>query len=111
MVDITDKTPRINLLELKLFLYLIKYKNKLQNNKIIKSSSIIFFTIKLVGKAVTVINNSDKVIKLKAINIDFFFNIFPFLNKVKNKDNRAVSIKNIPIIFINKNTINSPFLI
>lgn len=111
MVDIVDKAPRINLLELNPFLYLIKYRNKLQNNKIIKISRTIFFTIKLVGKAVTVINSSDKVIKLRTIKIDFFLSTFPFLNKVKNKVNRPVSIKNIPMIVINKNTINSPFLI
>jgi len=111
MVDIVDKAPRINLLELKPFLYLIKYRNKLQNNKIIKISRTIFFTIKLVGKAVTVINSSDKVIKLSTIKIDFFLSTFPFLNKVKNKVNIPLSIKNIPMIVINKNTINSPFLI
>lgn len=105
MIDIT---PNISLRELKFFLYISKNKNRFTDSKAIKIPIIDFFSIKLVGKAAKVINNSNKAIKLKIANVLFFLKTLPLLYKEKSVVASVVRTKNKPMIVINKNTINSP---
>lgn len=104
-----DIIPNISLRELKFFLYISKYKNRFTESKAIKIPRMVFFTTKLIGKAVNVINNSNKAIKLKIVNVHFFLSILPPLYKAKNAVTSVVITKNKPMIVINKNTITSPF--
>lgn len=99
----------MSLRELKFLLYISKYKNRFTDSKAIKIPTIAFFTTKLIGKVVNVINNSNKAIKLNIVNVRFFLSILPPLYKAKNAVTSVASTKNKPMIVINKSAIISPF--